>query len=239
MARLQLNGVVSTTFIENHDKERDPGGDFHYALSRLNDGWWYKQAQAFNILYPYGLPIVHSGYRFEYYGGERIKRESPVSAPYDANGMIKSVGNIVGNVCSNGWMCQHRWSEIFPLVRVRNYIGQGLNYLVPIYTNGQGSNQINFNVPGRGFVAINSAQNGQWNENQSQSIYTGLPQGRYCNMVYAYAANGKCNLWPGTVLKNKEQVEYVVDAKMYTTVKIGAADKSRVVALYTARDGTF
>jgi alpha-amylase len=234
---LQLNGMVSTSFIENHDKERDPGGRFHYALAALNDGWWYKQAQAFNILYPWGLPIVHSGYKFEYFGGERIRRESPVSAPFDSNGMIKSVGPIVDNVCSNGWMCQHRWSDIYPLVKVRNYIGEGLKVQVPIYTNGQGSNQINFNVPGRGFVAINSAQGGVWNENQTQSINTGLPQGRYCNMVYGYAKNGKCNLWPGVVLTNKEQVEYVVDANRFTTVKIGSADKSRVVALYAAADG--
>jgi alpha-amylase len=237
LSRLQLNGAVSTSFIENHDKERDPSGDFSFALARINDGWWYKQAQAFNILYPYGIPIVHSGFRFQYFGGERIRRESPVSAPSDANGMIQSVGNIVNNVCSGIWMCQHRWSDVFPLVRVRNWIGEGLRVEPRINTNGPGSNQIHFNVPGRGFVAINSAQNGQWNENQLQSIYTGLPQGRYCNMVYGSAANGKCNLWPGVVLLNREQVEYFVDARGMTTVKIGAADKSRVVALYTGPEG--
>jgi alpha-amylase len=234
---LQLNGAVSSSFVENHDKERDPGGEVHFALARLNNGWFYKQAQAFNILYPWGLPIVHSGYRFEYYGGERIRRESPVTPPYDKDGMILSVGPIVNNVCGGVWMCQHRWSGVFPLVRVRNYIAEGLDRKVPLYTNGPGSNQINFNVPGRGFVAINAAKNGQWNENQNQNIYTGLPPGRYCNMVYGFAQDGKCQLWPGVVLVNNEKVEYTVDSSMFTMVVLQAGDSSRVVALYGAADG--
>jgi len=49
-----VSGGYSTVIIENHDKERDGDGNANYALSRLNSGWWYKQAQAFSILYPWG-----------------------------------------------------------------------------------------------------------------------------------------------------------------------------------------
>ena len=229
-----LKSTESTAFIENHDKERDPEGDANFALSRVNQAWWYKQAIAFNILYPWGLPIVHSGYAFSYRGGEP-NRETPVSAPYDTNGYILPIGQIVNNSCPAPFMCQHRWSDVFPLTRVRNYIKDA--NIPTIQTNGRGSNQIYWSIPNKAFVAINSAQGLQQNQDMFMTVNTGLPSGTYCNMVYGYAVNGKCVLWPGLVLKNQELVYYTVDANGQTQLKIKSGDKSRVVALYSAPDG--
>ncbi|KAI8905815.1 glycoside hydrolase superfamily [Gorgonomyces haynaldii] len=236
IARQLLSDGNSTVFIENHDKERDPQGVDNWATSQIST-WFYKQAIAFNILYPYGLPIVHSGYGFQYRGGEPT-RELPVSAPYGPDGLILSVPRFANNTCGNGWLCQHRYSDVFPLVRVRNYLADGLGYKPKINTNGPGSNQIWWNVPGKAFVVINSAQGNRGSaEDMIQTLDTGLPAGTYCNMVYGFASGNTCQLWPGVVLGNQETVQYVVNAQGRTTVRIRSGDKSRVVALYTATDG--
>ncbi|KAI8903128.1 glycoside hydrolase superfamily [Gorgonomyces haynaldii] len=230
----QLPGYISYTFVENHDKERDVDGNNNYALSQVNKGWWYKQAVAFNILYPFGLPIVHSGFGFQFRGGEP-NREIPVTAPYDAaTGLISSIPITANNTCGNGWLCQHRWSDVFPLAKVRTFMGKGLN--APVTVISAGRNQIYWSVAGRGFVAINSAQGSVASEDMIVSLSTGLKQGTYCNMVYARNVNGKCVLWPGVTL-NAEQVAYSVDASGKTTVRLLQSDKSRVLALYADTDG--
>ncbi|KAJ3323743.1 hypothetical protein HDV06_001473 [Boothiomyces sp. JEL0866] len=228
LSSLQVGSAHSTVFIENHDLERNTDGDGSWALSRKNDAQ-YKQAMAFNILYPWGLPQVHSGYSIQYNGGGSI-RESPVSAPFDSFGKIKAVAPIVGNICPQGWACQHRWSDIFPLVRVRNLIGKNQTPQI----QGLGTNQIYWSVAGKAFAAINSASNAM-----SGTVHTGLAPGQYCNMVYGYAGNGQCNLWPGVVLANGEALVYTVDKNGNTNLSINVNDKSQVVALYSGPDGFF
>ncbi|KAJ3358620.1 hypothetical protein HDU91_005161 [Kappamyces sp. JEL0680] len=223
---------VSTTYIENHDTERhdDSSGK---VLSRLYQAANYKQAIAFNILYPFGYAQVHSGYSFKY-NGENV-REVPVSPPYNQTGYIATVGTIQNNVCSNGWVCQHRWSDVFPLVQIRKFVGD--TKISDIFTNGKGSNQIYWNYAGKAFVAINSAQGSQTSQNMANTVSTTLSPGTYCNMVYGYATATDCVLWPGVVLSNGEQVKYVVDASGKTTLSSKSSDKSRVVALYAGSNG--
>lgn len=223
-----VSDAHSTTIIENHDKERDSDGNSNYALSRLNSGWWYKQAQAFSILYPWGLPIVHSGYAFTYDGDSG----KPVTAPYSTGGYISPVGEIKDNICPSAWWCQHRWSDIFPLVSVRNYLSYG-STKPTIKTTASGSNQIYWSVINKGFVLINSAQGTQTNQNLNVQLNTGLPPGSYCNTVYAFASDGRCVLHPGLTLVNGEVSTYVVDVLGNTQVKMASSDKSRVIALFT------
>ncbi|KAJ3320096.1 hypothetical protein HDV06_005661 [Boothiomyces sp. JEL0866] len=235
-----LDGSVSTVFMENHDVERNCDGEFNWALSRYNNAWFYKQAVAFSILYPWGLPQVHSGYDIGFLpqcapgASDPPSRESILSAPFDHNDpqkRILPVPPIVGNICSGGWTCQHRWSDVFPLVKARNYVSKFLNGLPQIkyFTN----NQIYWNVQGKGFFAINNGQGGML-----LNVYTGLPSGTYCNQVYGQAVSGECVLWPGVQLNNGENASFFVDSNGNTNLNIGADDKSRVVALYTGPNGT-
>ncbi|KAJ3272317.1 hypothetical protein HDV01_005751 [Terramyces sp. JEL0728] len=228
-----LSGEVSTVFVENHDSERDMFGNFEYALSRIEGAFFYKQAIAFNILYPWGLPIVHSGFHFTFsnFGS------SPVSPPSDANGYVLPVNIANGQWNASAWDVQHRWGDVYPLVRIRNFIGQGLTSLPPI--NVYGTNQIYWSVPGKGFVAINSLQGSTQNQDMITPLQTGLAAGTYCNFVYGFASNGRCALWPGTALSNGEQVAYTVDSNGFTKVNIKQSDRSRVVALYAGADGGF
>ncbi|KAJ3260444.1 Alpha-amylase 1 [Boothiomyces macroporosus] len=226
----------SLVFTENHDKERyatltvrDQDGDANFALYRINRGWWYKQATAFTLLYPFGIPQIHSGYKFQFNGGTDAQRESPVTPPSDSHGYVSAVSDTLSS-----WTLQHRLTDIYPLVRVRNYISDGLAQLPYLYSDVQ--NQIYWAVPGKGFFVINSAQGNTPNQNMNQTLQTYLPEGTYCNMVYAYAKEGKCVLWPGVKIAN-ETIQYTVNADGLTTIVINSNDQSRVVAIYTGNDG--
>ena len=162
-------------FIENHDQERNEDGQKFYPLSRVNNAWNYKQAMAFNILYPFGIAQVHSGYKFIWRGGTETTREVPISAPYDSNGYI-SPFIIKDGKCSNEWSCQHRWVVVLQLVKVREFIGKSPK-VGKIFSNGFASNQVWWSISGKAFVAINSAQGFQANKDMTNTVTTGLPAG--------------------------------------------------------------
>lgn len=67
------------------------------------------------------------------------------------------------NTCGNGWVCEHRWRQIYSMVMFRNVVADA-----PM-TNwwDNGSNQIAFCRQGRGFVAFN---NDSWNLNQNLQV---------------------------------------------------------------------
>ncbi|KAJ3272496.1 hypothetical protein HDV01_005447 [Terramyces sp. JEL0728] len=212
----------SGTFIENHDQERNQDGQAFLPLSRLS-GSNYNQAIAFNILYPFGLTTVHSGYKFTWNGGDDFHRESPVSAPSDDDGMIKPVG-IVNGICPDAWYCQHRWTSVYPLIKVRNFIGD--TPATPIKDNGFGSNQIYWTNPGKAFVAINNAASNP----MTKSVFTGLAQGVYCNMAKGSAKNGQCVSYAGG-----QSESYTVGANGNVILN---AQPSSTIVLYAGLDGS-
>jgi alpha-amylase len=223
-----LKSSESITLIENHDKERDYDGDTNYALSRINNAWWYKQAIAFNLLYPFGSPLIHSGFRITYINSSY---SVPISAPMNSYGDLISIGEIKNNVCPDSWTCQHRWPEVAALVQTRSYLNKLIQPDTPlpdIYTEDR--NRIYWSVLNKTFVAINSAQGNETAQTWSKFVQTGLPMGTYCNIMYAYSSGGKCVLLPGVVLTS-EQWTYSVNSTGHTFLKIGQADRSRVVVL--------
>ncbi|KAJ2989282.1 hypothetical protein HDV02_005080, partial [Globomyces sp. JEL0801] len=227
----KLSSGASTTFIENHDVERRIDGFQNYALFHVNGGWWYKQAIAFNILYPWGISTIHSGFTFKYLADEV---QDVYMSPTDSKGYVLPMGPIIDNKCPSTYQCQHRLSDVYPLVKVRNHMGAP-----QVTIQSAGTNRIHWNVPGKAFVAFNSAQGGIGNEDFIQSVFTGLEPGVYCNMLYGYASGQSCVKWPGVELNNQEQIAYTVDSNKMTTVRIRASDKSRVLALYSAADGVW
>lgn len=149
----------SVVFIDNHDRERGHGGGGNLTYK---DGARYNLASVFMLAHPQGYPSVLSGYRF---------------TDTDA-------GPPSGGGCANpDWVCQHRWGNIANMVGYRRFvvsscIGQGGSPVDYWWTNG--SNQIAFGCAGKGFVVINN-QPGVL----SQRLATGLPAGRYCDVLSA------------------------------------------------------
>jgi alpha-amylase len=147
----------AVVFIDNHDRERGHGGGGNLTYK---DGARYNLANVFMLAFPYGYPKVMSGYKF---------------TDGDA-------GPPSGGGCANDdWVCQHRWGNIANMVAYRKaVVGScptgGDSKVDHWWSNG--ANQIAFGCADKGFVVIDNQQDGL-----EQRLRTGLPAGRYCNIL--------------------------------------------------------
>ncbi|XP_045522024.1 alpha-amylase 2-like isoform X2 [Pieris brassicae] len=160
------------TFIDNHDNERGHGGGggvLTYKQSRL-----YKGAVAFLLAHPYGEPQIMSSFDF---------LDSEIGPPMDRFENIISPSINSDGSCGNGWICQHRWRQLYAMVAFRNAAGQ--TALNNWWDNG--SNQIAFSRGDRAFIAFN---NDGWSLNQN--LQTGLPAGTYCDVISGDNVNNTC-----------------------------------------------
>jgi alpha-amylase len=69
-------------------------------------------AVAFMLAYPYGYPRVMSSYFFD----------NPDQGPPNVNGNILSPTINSDGTCGNGWVCEHRWRQIFNMVAFMNVV---------------------------------------------------------------------------------------------------------------------
>ncbi|MEU8313045.1 alpha-amylase family protein [Micromonospora sp. NPDC048887] len=159
-----LSSAKAVVFTDNHDTQREGG-----VLTYRNRGT-YALANAFMLAWPYGTPAVMSS--FTYSGRDQ-------GPPSDGSNRITNV------TCYSGWECEHRWPVIANMVGFRNATeGAGVSNW---YDNGY--QHIAFSRTGKGYLTINdedSAVNGR-------SYYTGLPAGRYCDVVHGTFSNGSCS----------------------------------------------
>lgn len=87
------------------------------------------------------------------------------------------------DTCGNGWICEHRWRQIYNMARFRNVAGfeQVRNW----WDNGQ--NQIAFSRGNKAFIAIN---HDAWA--MDATLQTGLPAGSYCDIISGNKINNSC-----------------------------------------------
>lgn len=141
------------SFVQNHDTERN--GD---ALS-YKDGATNLLATEYLLASGYGRPQVYSGFEFT---------TSDDSPPADADGMITDTD------CSAGWSCTHRDRGVEAMVGWHNEVGTApqANWW------DDGANVISFSRGTRGWVALNNGTAAK-----TITVHTGLPRGRYCDVV--------------------------------------------------------
>jgi alpha-amylase len=72
-----------------------------------------QMAVAFMLAYPYGYPRMMSSFSFE------NRDQGP---PHDANDNILSPTINNDGTCGNGWVCEHRWRQIFNMVEFSNVV---------------------------------------------------------------------------------------------------------------------
>ena len=87
------------------------------------------------------------------------------------------------DTCGNGWICEHRWRQIYNMVRFRNVAG--IDQVQNWWSNG--NNQIAFSRGNRAFLAVNTES-----YPMDVRIKTGLPAGLYCDIISGNKINGKC-----------------------------------------------
>ncbi|XP_026327369.1 alpha-amylase 1-like [Hyposmocoma kahamanoa] len=167
-----LDSDVSMVFVDNHDNQRGHGsaGDI-LTYKRAKQ---YKAAIAFMLAHPYGEPQMISSFDFT---------DSEAGPPQDSNENIISPSINSDNTCGNGWVCEHRWRQIYQMVAFRNVAaGHSLNNW---WDND--SNQIAFCRGNAAFIAFN---NDQWALNQS--LQTCLPTGTYCDIISGWKSGNSC-----------------------------------------------
>lgn len=86
-------------------------------------------------------------------------------------------------LCTNGWVCEHRWPELRKMNEFRNVIDGALCH--SWWDNG--SNLLGFCRGTRGFFALNSA-----NRPVQHEFYTCLAEGVYCDVISGGVAGKRC-----------------------------------------------
>ncbi|XP_046422139.1 alpha-amylase A-like [Neodiprion virginianus] len=157
-------------FIDNHDTQRSDSSILTY-----KDAKAYKMAVAFMLAHPYGtVPRVMSSFSFT---------DSDAGPPADTDGSILSPIFYSDNSCGNGWVCEHRWRQIYNMVAFRNAV-KGTE-LYEWWDNE--SNQISFCRGSAGFVAFNLDT---WD--LQQTLQTCLSAGTYCDVISGSLVDGSC-----------------------------------------------
>ncbi|XP_020281581.1 alpha-amylase-like [Pseudomyrmex gracilis] len=160
------------TMVDNHDNQRGHGAGGSNILT-YKEPKPYKMAIAFMLAYPYGHTRIMSSYAFD---------DPSQGPPATSNGEIISP-EILDGRCVNGWVCEHRWPQIYHMVQFRNLVKD--EKLENWWSNGE--NQIAFSRGNKGFVAF--TVDGDLRER----LQTGLPGGTYCDVITGNLVNGNCS----------------------------------------------
>jgi len=174
------NAVV---FIDNHDNQRGHGSAGPVILT-FRVPRMYKMATAFLLAHPYGVSRMMSSYYWEQrWEGDKDENDW-FGPPHAENGSTLPVIINPDLTCGNGWICEHRWRQMFNMVEFRNVVdGAPLN---DWWDNG--NNQIAFCRGDKGFIAINNE-----NSTLSETLLTCLPPGQYCDVISGSKNGNSCS----------------------------------------------
>jgi alpha-amylase len=123
--------------------------------------------------------------------------------PTNGGGDTKDVLINSDDTCGNGWVCEHRWRQIYNMAMFRNVVG-----FEPVENwwdnNGH---QISFSRGDRGFIAINNEDFGM-----EVTLKTRMAPGDYCDIISGNKKNGSCT---GKVIKINSNGTIRVSIKYY------------------------
>ena len=168
-----LPSHLGLTFVDNHDNQRGHGAGGDDVLTYKN-AKQYKMATAFHLAWPYGIPRIMSSFSFS---------NTDQGPPMDGSGnVISPVINADGS-CGGGWVCEHRWRQIYQMIHFKNaaFTSAVANW----WDNG--GNQIAFSRGSFAFIVFNGE-----GSNLSQRLFTGLPAGTYCDVATGSRSGNSC-----------------------------------------------
>ena len=153
-------------------------------------------ATQFMLAYGYGKPSVYASFAWT---------STDDGPPSDANGFVRDTD------CADGWVCVDRFTGVRNMVGWHNYAADAK--VANWYDDGD--NLAAFSRGNKAWIAIN-------NETAAKTVTvaTGLPAGRYCDIIHGNLSRPRCS---GPTV--------TVDAKGMVTVKVPAKDS---VAIYGA-----
>ncbi|KAH3711313.1 hypothetical protein DPMN_070818 [Dreissena polymorpha] len=169
-------------FVSNHDTQRWHGNGG--APITFFEPKELKMATIFMLAYSYGVPRIMSSFLFNRSISSWETENYAQGPPHGDDMSISDVIIKTDMTCGNGWVCEHRLPEMFKMVRFANVVAG-----TPVQ-NWQtfGDFQIAFSRGSKGFVAM-AADDGHFN----RRIRTGLPAGRYCDVISGDYVSGTCD----------------------------------------------
>lgn len=169
-----IESSKALVFVDNHDNQRGHGAGGDSVLTYKQDKQ-YKMATAFTLAFPFGITRIMSSFAFD---------DTDQGPPQDANENIKSPIIYSDESCGGGWVCEHRWRQIYNMVGFKNQVeGTGVN---DWWDNGK--NQIAFCRGGEGFIAFNLEK-----YDFNQDLQTCLPAGTYCDIISGGKVGSNCS----------------------------------------------
>lgn len=124
------------------------------------------------------------------------------------SGDIISAKILPNGTCTNGWVCEHRWTGIAGMIGFRNNV-KG-EKIVNWWDNG--NNMIAFCRGTKGFVAFNNEPNEYF-----VTLNTCLSRGDYCDVISGKKSAKKCT---GTKLTVNEKGKLSIRLKPQSVVAI-------------------
>lgn len=160
-----LPSADAVPFVANHDTERGQAGG---GVLTYKDGSLFNLAQVLTFAWPYGNPVLTSGYAWT---------DKDAGPPGNGSGGTVGPWNGGGapSGCAAAWVCEHRWGNVAAMVGFRAATTGAWS------VNNQWDNgyqQIAFSRGSLGFVAINRESFGM-----DRWLQTGMPAGNYCQVL--------------------------------------------------------
>jgi len=177
-----LDRGVALVFIDNHDNQRGHGAGGANILT-FRDARWYKMANAYMLAWPYGFTRLMSSYYWDQNWVDGTDTNDWIGPPMDGSDNIIGPSINADGTCGNGWICEHRWRQIYDMVEFRN-VAHGTDFN-DWWDNG--SNQIAFGRGDKGFIAINND-----GYDMKETLQTGLSAGTYCDIITGNKDGGSC-----------------------------------------------
>lgn len=193
-----LPSNISVTFVDNYENQRTSGSIGTNVLN-YKSAKQYKMATAFHLASDYGIPRIMSSFDFNSYD------QGP---PSDSNGNIISPISNADNSCGGGWICEHRWRQIYNMIGFKIVVaGQPVaNW----WDNG--NNQIAFSRGSKGFIVFNGDSS-----DLNQNLQTGLPAGTYCDIISGSRVANACT-GISIVVGNDGTAQFSIPANAYDGV---------------------
>lgn len=223
-----LDSLYAVVFVDNHDNQRGHGSGHFFGpgdndiggiLTHFYDGGLYNLANVFMLAWPYGTPKVMSSYDWD----RDVRRDGDkfrdfndgAGPPSGESGKTKDVD------CSEGWVCEHRWTSIAGMVGFNNYAQDAWDIGHTWHNNDQiAFARVTDSGESRAFVVINRESG-----TLSRAFQTGLPGGTYCDIArgsYNFVTKECAPGSPAITVDDSGMAEITVSGMQASAIHIGA-----------------